>query len=110
MELEIIFRGIDPSEALEKYVAKYFTKFKKYLGRQDPSSIFLHVVLDGQFNHHLNQVEARVKTQEFDLIAKRQGPEMYPLIDEVMHIMEHDLQKAKQRKVDDVKKRKKLAL
>lgn len=107
MELEIIFRGMDPSQALESYVAKYFTKFKKYFGKEDPSSIFLHVILQGEFNHHLNMVEARVKSQNFDVIAKREGPEMYPLIDQVMHIVEQDLQKGKQQRVDDLRRRKK---
>jgi ribosomal subunit interface protein len=107
MELEIVFRGMEPSEALEKYVSKYFSKFKKYFGKEDPSSIFLNIVLEGHFTHHINIVEARVKTQHFDVIAKREGPEMYPLVDEVMHIVEQDLRKAKQRKVDDLRKRKK---
>lgn len=108
MELELVFRGMDPSEAMEKYVAKYFEKFKKYFGKEDPSSIFLHTVLEGHFTHHINMVEVRIKTQHFNVQAKREGAEMYPLIDEVMHIVERDLQKAKQRKVDDLRKRKKM--
>jgi ribosomal subunit interface protein len=107
MELEIVFRGMEPSEALENYVAKYFAKFKKYFGKEDPSSIFLNVVLEGHLNHHINIVEARIKTQHFDVVVKREGPEMYPLIDEAMHIVERDLQKAKERKIDDLRKRKK---
>ena len=107
MELEIVFRGMDHSMALEKYVSKYFEKFKKYLGKEDPSSIFLHVVLTGQHNHHINIVETKIKTQHFDVQVKREGADMYPLVDEVMHIVERDLQKAKQRKVDDLRKRKK---
>ncbi len=107
MELEIVFRGMDPSRALEEYVAKYFTKCKKYFGKEDPSSIFLHIVLEGKLNHHINTVEVRIKSQNFDIVVKREGPEMYPLVDEVMHIVERDLQKSKERKIDDLKKRKK---
>src|SRR3990167_10347455 len=107
MELEIVFRGMEHSAALEKYVAKYFEKFKKYFGKEDPSSIFLHVVLEGHHNHHINIVEVRIKTQNFDVQVKREGADMYPLVDEVMHIVERDLQKAKERKVDDLRKRKK---
>jgi ribosomal subunit interface protein len=108
MELEIVFRSMEHSDALEKYVAKYLEKFKKYFGKEDPSSIFVHIVLTGNHHHHINIVEAHVKTQNFDVQVKREGADMYPLVDETMHIVERDLQKAKQRKVDDLRKRKKL--
>lgn len=109
MELELVFRGMEPSQAMEKYVAKYFTKFKKYFGKEDPSSIFLYVMLEGHLNHHINVVEVNIKTKHFNVQVKREGADMYPLIDEAMHIVERDLQKAKQRKVDDLRKRKKMA-
>jgi len=107
MELEITYRGIEPSAAMDKYVAKYFEKFKKYFGKEDPSSIFLHVVLEGKLNHHIFVVEVRVKTEHFNVQVKREGADMYPLIDETMHIVERDLQKDKQRRVDDLRQRKK---
>lgn len=107
MKLEMVFRGMEPSVALEQYVIKYVKKFKKYVAKQDPESIFVHVVLEGHFNHHMYMVEVRLKSQMFDLVAKRDGADMYPLIDETMHIMEQELQKHKQRVVDDIRKRKK---
>lgn len=107
MELEITYRGMEPSGAMDKYVAKYFEKFKKYFGKEDPSSIFLHVVLEGHLNHHICVVEVRIKTEHFNVQVKREGADMYPLIDETMHIVERDLQKSKQRKVDDLRQRKK---
>lgn len=108
MELELVFRGMEPSGAMEKYVAKYFEKFKKYFGKEDPSSIFLHVVLEGHHTHHINIVEVKIKTQHFDVMVKREGKDMYTLIDETMHIVERDLQKNKQRKIDDLRRRKKI--
>lgn len=107
MELEIIFRGTDPSDAMEKYVIKYVEKFKKYMGHQDPHSTFVHVVLEGHHNHHLMMVEVRVKSQMYDLVVRRDGQDMYELIDETMKIMERNLQEHKQRAVDDMKQRKK---
>lgn len=105
MKLEIVFRGTDPSDAMEKYVIKYVKKFKKYVAKQDPESTFVHVVLEGKLNHHLYMVEVRLKSQLFNLVAKRDGADMYALIDETMHVMERELQKHKQRVVDDIKKR-----
>jgi ribosomal subunit interface protein len=107
MKLDIIFRGTEPSDAMEKYVIKYVEKFKKYLSKQDPDSTFVHVVLEGHFNHHMMMVEVRLKSQHFDVVVQREGADMYPLIDETMKVMEQELQRQKQRVVDDLRKRKK---
>lgn len=107
MELEIVYRGMDPSIAMDKYVSKYFEKFKKYFGKEDPSSIFLRIILEGHFNHHMYMVEVHIKSEHFNIQIKRDGADMYPLIDQTMHIVEQDLQKNKQRRVDDLRRRKK---
>ena len=105
MQADMTFRGIDSSVAMEQYAAKYLTKFKKYFGKEEPDSIFVHVVFEGSLNHHIFSCEVRIKSPHFDLIAKREGKEMYSVIDEVMHIMERELQVAKLRIVDDIRKR-----
>ncbi len=107
MKADMTFRGMEHSEAMEHYAAKYLTKFKKYFGKEEPDSIFIHIIFEGHLNHHMYTCEVRIKSPHFDLIAKREGAEMYPAIDEVMHIMERELQVAKQRIVDDIRKRKK---
>lgn len=107
MKLEIIFRGTDPSDAMERYVIKYAEKFKKYMAKEDPESVFVHVVLEGHHNHHMMMVEVRIKSQHFNIVVKRDGADMYPLIDETMHVMERELRKEKARIVDELKQRKK---
>jgi ribosomal subunit interface protein len=107
MKLDIIFRGTEPSVAAENYVIKYVEKFKKYLHKEDPESIFVHVVLEGHHNHHMMSVEVRIKAQNLDIVMKKDGHDMYPLIDATMKSVEHELQKKKERAVDDLRKRKK---
>ncbi|MBI2344939.1 HPF/RaiA family ribosome-associated protein [Candidatus Dependentiae bacterium] len=107
MKIEIIFRGTESSVAMENYVTKYVEKFKKYLHQQDPDSIFVHVVLEGKHNHHIMSVEVRVKSQAIDVTMKKEGHDMYPLIDETMKSVENELQRKKERLVDDIKHRKK---
>ncbi len=107
MKLEMVFRGTDPSEAMEKHVVKYAEKFKKYMAKEDPESVFMHVVLEGHHNHHIMMVEVRIKSQHFDIVVKRDGADMYPLIDETMHVAEQELRKGKERMVDGLKQRKK---
>lgn len=107
MKLDIIFLETEPSEALKLYVNKYIEKFQKYLHKEDPDSTFIHVVLDGKHNHHIMSVEVRIKSNHFDIIMKKEGHDMYPLIDETMKAVENELQVKKQKIVDEIKQRKK---
>ncbi|MFA5999141.1 MAG: ribosome-associated translation inhibitor RaiA [Candidatus Babeliales bacterium] len=108
MQADMTFRGMEPSQAMEQYAAKYLTKFKKYFGKEEPDSIFVSVVFEGQLNHHIYACEVRIKTPHFDVQVKRESADMYELIDETMKIVEQELQKTKQRFVDDLRKKKKL--
>jgi putative sigma-54 modulation protein len=105
MEYDIIFLEMEPSEAIKNYVEKYIEKFQKYLHRENSDAVFIHVVLDGKFNHHMMSVEVRVKSNHFNLIMKKEGHDMYPLIDETMKAMENELQKKKEKIIDDLRKR-----
>ena len=105
MKADLTFRGMDHTQAMEDYVAKNLKKFNKYLGKEDPEATFVHVVLEGQQKHNVFKVEIRVKTPHFDVIAGREGKEMYPLIDEVMRIMERELEQEKQKLLDAIQKR-----
>ncbi len=107
MKFDMIFREMEPSVAMKNYVNKYVEKFQKYMHKEDPDSVFIHVVLDGKFNHHMMAAEVRVKSSNFDLVVKKEGKDMYPLIDETMKIMEQELQNKKERLIDDLRKRKK---
>lgn len=109
MKVDITFRNMEHTQAIEDYVNKYINKFSKYLGKEDPGATFVHVILDGHFKHHKYDAEVRVKTPNYELIANREGKDMYPLIDEVMHIMERELQNAKQEQVDNLRKRVKIS-
>ncbi|MBI2353360.1 ribosome-associated translation inhibitor RaiA [Candidatus Dependentiae bacterium] len=109
MKIDVTFRNMESTEGLQDYVEKYTEKFKKYLAKYDPLATFVHVVLDGHLEHRRYTAEVRVKTPHFNLIVNRQNHDMYPLIDEIMHIMERDLQIAKEKEVDMVKKRKKIS-
>lgn len=104
MKVDVIFRGMDHTTAIEEYILKNIEKFKKYFGKENPEATFVHIVLEGNHNHHMYMVEIRVKTPHFNLIAKRENHEMYSLIDEVVHIMERELKNAKEKITDDIHK------
>lgn len=107
MQLSVVFRGMEPSVAIEQYAAKYLEKFKKYCGQENPDTIFVQIILEGNHNHKMMMVEVNIKTNHFNSQVKREGHDMYSLIDEAMHVMERELQQEKQKRVDDIRQRKK---
>ena len=104
MQADLTFRGMEPTEAIEDFVKKNIAKFKKYLGKEDPDATFIHVVLEGNHNHNIYKVEIRVKTPHFNVVAQREGKEMYPLIDETVKVMDRELEKAKNKLLDSMQK------
>ncbi|MBM17973.1 MAG: ribosomal subunit interface protein [Epsilonproteobacteria bacterium] len=107
MKVDFDFRGMMHTQAIQDYINKNIEKFKKYFGKEDPDATFVHVTLLGKENHDIYRVEIRVKTPHFDLIAERENHDMYPLIDEVVHIMERELKDAKEKFLDSIQKAKK---
>lgn len=104
MQADLTFRGMEPTDAIEDFVKKNIVKFKKYLGKEDPDATFIHVVLEGNHNHNIYTVEIRVKTPHFNVVAEREGKDMYPLIDETVKVMDRELEKAKNKLLDSMQK------
>lgn len=109
MKVNVTFRNMEHTSAIEDYVQKHIPKFSKYLAKENPEATFGSVVLDGQFKHHVYNAEVRIKTPRFNLVVSREGKEMYALIDEVMRIMEEQLQQAKEKIVDSLKQATKIS-
>ena len=110
MKVNYTFRGMDHTQAIEDYVAKNVVKLEKYLGKEDPDATFFHVTLEGQAKHNVYKFDIRIKSPNFDVIVKKEGSEMYPLIDEAIRTMEIDLRRAKEKLLDSIQKRDKLKL
>lgn len=109
MKVDVTFRNMEHTEAIESHVQKYVPKFAKYLNKDNPDATFMHVILDGHFKHHKYDAEVRIKSPHYNLIVNREGKDMYPLIDEIMHVMEEQLQQAKEKLVDNLKKNTKIS-
>lgn len=106
MNKRITFRGMDHSEAMENYVNEQLHKIEAFLeNERDPRSLDI-VLASGKIHaHHL--VEFRLKTPHYDLVASHEGPHMYQEIDHVIDTMYHEILKAKERRIDDEKKKNK---
>jgi ribosome-associated translation inhibitor RaiA len=105
MEIEINIRGIDEKEAaksdsIKNYVNQAIKKLENFLSKeQEPIHITVFITVIHPHPNH--EVEVRVAQPRKRLIAKRQGPELYKVIDEVMDIAFNEVTNHKQKLVDE---------
>lgn len=108
MNILVTFRGMEHSNTLEEFVVKKLEKVVKFL-ENEPLPVTIDVVLIAQPQHKHHSVEMRLNSPHYHIIAKREGPEIYAEVEEVAEIFAHDLAKAKQKRVDELKRRTKLS-
>jgi ribosomal subunit interface protein len=104
MQKRIAYRGMESSPVLEEFANKHLEKIEKLL-ENERTPIMIDLVLEASAVHAHNKVELRVQTPNYDLIAHHEGPEMYQEIDRVTDKMVQEIRRAKERRVDDEKKK-----
>ena len=104
MNKRIAFRNMDSTPVLEEFANKHLEKIEKLL-ESERTPIYIDLVLDAADVHANNKVELRVKTPNYELVAHHEGPEMYQEIDRVTDKMIIEIRRAKERRVDEDKKK-----
>lgn len=99
MQVKIVFRSMDKSQALENYVHEKIVKFEKFLHRES-STVAIDVVLEAHRDHKYFIGEIRVNTQHFHLISKDESSDMYKTIDSIVDKMARELSQAKKKLVE----------
>lgn len=99
MNIRIAFRGMDHSNAIENYANKELEKLTKFL-HKEPEPIYFDLVLtaDHQRSHH--EVELRVNSKHFHLMAQREGKDLYQELEHVVKIMSKEIKKHKEKALD----------
>lgn len=97
MQTKITFRGMDHSEAIERYARTKMEKLHKFFKKENPDSVFITMTLDSHRTKHYFMAEIKVKTAHYDLLSKKEGAEMYPMIDQAVHTMEKEIAHAKEK-------------
>lgn len=108
MNIRIAFRNMEHSTAIENYVKKELEKVTKYLKHED-DLVNIDVVLDAARTHHHHQVEFRLNSKHYHLIASHEGADLYQEIDQTVKIMVQEVKKHKEKALDkrnhpDIKK------
>jgi len=103
MQTKITFRGMDHSEAIERYARTKMEKLHKFFKKENPGSVFITMTLDSHRTKHYFMAEIKVKTAQYDLLAKKEGADLYPMIDQTVHTMEKEIARSKEKHVSQKK-------
>ena len=94
MHKRIMFRFMDHSDAIEKYIQKKIEKVDKFFKRE-PLPIKIDMVLEAHREKDFFKVEFRVNSYHYHITAQTEGHDMYAMIDEAVHKMIKDITRRK---------------
>jgi ribosomal subunit interface protein len=104
METKVTFRHMDHSDVVEDYAGRQLHKVYEFLSNErDP--VYVNITFEPSKVHAHHKVELQVKSPHYDLIAHREGPEFYDIIDQVVDIMYRQLHEHKRKELDERKMR-----
>ncbi len=93
---------MDHSAIIEEYAVAQLEKVMNFL-ENEPSPIYVDLVLEAGRQHAHHKVELRVKTPHYDLVSSYEAQEMYEVIDRVIDTMYHRLHEKKREHIDKLK-------
>ncbi len=104
MHKRITFRGMDHSAVVEEYANQQLAKIEEFL-LNEPTPVYIDLVLEPSKVHEHSRVELRVKTPHYDLVSHYEfsGQGFYDVLDRVIDVMYQELHEAKQKLVDQRK-------
>lgn len=108
MKILVTFRGMEHSNALEDFVKAKLHKVLRFL-ENEASPTVIDVILEAGTQHHHHKVEFRLHSPHYKIVAHREGPEIYAEVEGVADIFAQEIAKAKQKRVDDLRRRSKLS-
>lgn len=105
MERHITVRGIDNhdakhSESIRNYVEDHFVKIEKLL-KHVGEPVYIDVVVTVVRPHPDHVVAMHVRAPHFSVNIKKDGPELYKVIDDVIKVTEQELIQHKDKVVDE---------
>ena len=102
MNVKIAFHGIPHSDPMEQHTREKLTKILDFLAdRAHMAPLFAEVFLKANKQHPHHSVEVHLRTPQFNLNAKDEGPDMYVCIDTAIDKMVTLLKKHKERSIDE---------
>lgn len=102
MNIQISYRGLERTEPVDAHIRKQLQKVVDFLAH-DREPIRLNVFVTGHPNHAHHEVHIHGTSALYRVDVKREGPKLYPVIDEVIDCVYEQLRTEKARAVHDRK-------
>ena len=93
MNKRVTFRNLEKTPDLETHIQYGLVTIEKFLARET-SPISIELVVEAHPTHAHNSAEIRIKSPNYNVIVKRESPEVAAAINEVLHIAHAELAKA----------------
>jgi len=103
MEIKFTFRGMESSPTLEQYVAEKNKKIEHILTKER-SPHRLEVILESHPSHAQFVLELRLHTADYHEFVKKEGTDLYGLIDLGFDVLMQEIRKKKEFDIDKRKK------
>jgi len=99
MNKRITFRGMDHSPVIEEFSQRHLERIVHLLtSERTPQHLELTLTAHPVHAHH--EIEILVKTPHYDLVARREGVDMYQEIEKTVDVMIKEIKKAKEKYLD----------
>ena len=106
MHVNITIKGLDgdgKSAAIKNYIIEYFSKIEDFLGCESWAPINVDLVATISALHANHEFELHIRGPHFKVIVKKDGDDIYKLINRVIDVALEDLHRHKRKMVDKKK-------
>ncbi len=104
MNVRIFFHEMEHSVAIEKKAEELMQKIYTFL-ENEREPIYIHLTIQAGRPHAHHEVELRIKSPNYELMTKKEGPELYLLLNEVVDLMYAKLHERKQEMIKEARKK-----
>ena len=106
MQVNITIKGMDgdgKSDSIKNYISDRFGKTEEFLKAEDWSPVNMDLVAKVASAHPHHEFECHIRAPHFTVVVKKEGEELYRVIDKVADVALEDLHKHKRKMVDKKK-------
>ena len=84
MNKRIVFRGVESSANMEKYIEEAFRKIDAFFEEHNRTPLTCDVILESHPTHATSKCEIRITSPEYRLVVHEEGQDMYKLVHDVV--------------------------
>ena len=106
MQVNITVKGMDggaDSKSIQNYIRDHFRKIADFLDKEIWMPVNVDLLAKVASIHPHHEFEVHIRAPHFTVFVKKEGEELYKVIDQVMDVALEDLHQHKRKIVDEKK-------